>query len=189
MYMSSAQIGATRLQVAVRTAGDPMLLVGPIESLLQRKDPNVLFARPASMASVVDAGLADFRIVILSLALFAGVALVLAAIGLYGVLAYHVSQRRGELGIRLAMGATNADLLGIIMKRGLVLVGLGLLVGIAAAYPGTLFLRQLLYETQQLDLAAYVGAVGFLGLVAALACFLPAWRATRVDVTQVLRIE
>jgi predicted permease len=189
MYMSSAQIGATRLQVAVRTAGDPMLLVGPIESLLQRKDPNVLFARPASMASVVDAGLADFRIVILSLALFAGVALVLAAIGLYGVLAYHVSQRKGELGIRLAMGATNADLLGIIMKRGLVLVGLGLLVGIAAAYPGTLFLRQLLYETQQLDLAAYVGAVGFLGLVAALACFLPAWRATRVDVTQVLRIE
>ncbi|NIM50647.1 MAG: FtsX-like permease family protein [Gemmatimonadales bacterium] len=189
MYMSSAQMGATRLQIAVRTTPDPATLVRPIENLLQQKDPNVLFARPASMTSIVDDGLADFRIVILSLTLFAGLALALAAIGLYGVLAYHVSQRTNEIGIRLAMGASNSDLIGMILKRGLILIGVGLLVGTAGAYPGTLLIRQLLYETRPLDPAAYVGAVGFLGLVAALACFLPAWRATQVDVVEVLRPE
>jgi predicted permease len=189
MYMSSAQMGATRLQIAVRSSGDPAALVRPIENLLEQKDPNVLFANPASMASIVDNGLADFRIVILSLALFAGLALALAAIGLYGVLAYHVSQRTNEIGIRLAMGASNSDLIGMILRRGLVLIVAGLIVGTAGAYPGTLLIRQLLYETQPLDPAAYVGAVGFLGLVAALACFLPAWRATQVDVVEVLRRE
>jgi len=188
-YMSAAQIGATRLQVAVRTAGEPGMLIGPIENLLQQKDPNVLFARPASMVTVVGERLKGFRVVILSLILFSGVALALAAIGLYGVLAYHVSQRKNEMGIRLAMGASNSDLLTMILKRGLTLVAIGLIVSVAAAYPGTLLIQQLLYETQPVDMAAYAGAVGFLGLVGAMACFLPAWRATRVDVVEVLRIE
>jgi ABC-type antimicrobial peptide transport system permease subunit len=141
------------------------------------------------MASVVDDGLADFRIVIVSLSLFAGLALVLTAIGLYGVLAYHVSQRMNEMGIRLAMGASNADLLGMILRKGLVLVGVGLLLGMAGAYPGTLLVRQLLFETQPLDPATYVGAAGFLVLVAALACLLPAWRATQVNLVDVLKRE
>jgi putative ABC transport system permease protein len=188
-YMSAAQLGPTRMQIAVRTSGHPMLLVGPIENLLLRKDPNVLFAFPASMASILDERLAGFRIVIMSLALFSVLALALAAIGLYGVLAYHVSQRKNEMGIRLAMGASNSDLLTMILKRGLALVGIGLVVGVAAAYPGTLLIRQMLYETQPVDVGAYVAAVGFLGMVAAVACLLPAWRATRVDVVEVLRVE
>jgi putative ABC transport system permease protein len=189
MYMSAAQMGATRLQIAVRTARDPTRLIGPIEELLRRKDPNVLFARPRSMSSVVDENLAGFRTVILSLALFAGVALILAAIGLYGVLAYQVSQRRNEFGIRLAMGASNADLVSMILRRGLALVAIGLVFGLAIAYPCTLLIRQLLFETPPLDPTAYVAAVGFLALVAGLACLLPAWKATRVDVAEVLRIE
>jgi putative ABC transport system permease protein len=188
-YMSAAQLGPTRMQIAVRTSGHPMLLVGPIENLLLRKDPNVLFAFPASMASILDERLAGFRIVIMSLALFSVLALALAAIGLYGVLAYHVNQRKNEMGIRLAMGASNSDLLTMILKRGLALVGIGLVVGVAAAYPGTLLIRQMLYETQPVDVGAYVAAVGFLGMVAAVACLLPAWRATRVDVVEVLRVE
>jgi ABC-type antimicrobial peptide transport system permease subunit len=156
---------------------------------LRRKNPNVLFARPLPMSAVVDEQLADFRSVILSLTLFAGVALVLAAIGLYGVLAYHVSQRKREFGVRRAMGASDGDLIGMILRRGLSLVALGLLAGLAVAYPGTWLVRGLLYETRPLDPLAYLGAVAFLGLEAVLACYLPARRATRVDVVEVLHIE
>jgi len=189
MYMSFAQMGPARAQIAVRTSGDPTTLVGPIEDLLRQKDPNVLFAKVSTMASVLDDEVAGFRIVILSLVLFSCVALALTAIGLYGVLAYHVTQRQNEIGVRMAMGASNGDLLGMILRRGLLLAGLGLLLGVAAAYPGTLLVQQLLFETQPLDPTAYVGAVGFLGLVAALACFLPAWRATQVNPVEVLRRE
>ena len=189
MYMSSYQMSVTRLQIAVRTAGDPMLLVGPIEHLLQQKDPNVLFARPASMASIIDSRLADFRIVILSLTVFAAVALLLTAIGLYGVLAYDVSQRANEFGIRQAMGATSADVLKLVFQKGLLLAGIGTLAGLLTAYPGTLLIRQLLYETQPIDTASYLGATGFLALVAVTACFLPGWRATRVNLVDVLRRE
>lgn len=188
-YMSHAQMGPARAQIAVRTSGDPNTLVGPIDDLLRQKDPNVLFAKVSTMTSVLDDEVAGFRIVILSLVLFSCVALALTAIGLYGVLAYHVSQRQGEIGVRMAMGASHGDLLGMVLRRGLLLAGLGLLLGVAAAYPGTLLVQQLLFETQPLDPAAYVGAVGFLGLVAALACFLPAWRATQVNPVEVLRRE
>jgi hypothetical protein len=188
-YMSTTQFGATRLQIAVRTTIDPNLLVRPVEDLLRRKDPNAVFSWPATMESVVDDELAGPRIITVSLSLFSGLAMLLAAIGLYGVLVYHVGQRINEFGIRLAMGASTVNLLGLVLRRGLLLVGVGLTVGIVAAYPGSLLIRQLLYETQAIDVAAYVAAALFLALVGALACLLPAWRATRVDVVEVLRIE
>jgi ABC-type antimicrobial peptide transport system permease subunit len=187
--MSSAQAGYVTLQLAVRTSGEPMDLVRPLEALIQRTDPSVLVARPVSMESALDHELAGFRIVILSLALFAGLALLLAAIGLYGIIAYHVSQRTKEMGIRLAMGASRATVLGMILKRGMLLVAAGMILGLSAAYPGTVLIRGLLFETAPVDAAAYAGAIGFLGLATALACFLPARRATRVDVVEVLRIE
>lgn len=189
LYMASAQVGATSLQVAVRTSGDPTLLIGTIQNLVQRKDPNVIFANPATMHSILDDALGGFRIVIFSLGLFSIVALVLTAIGLYGVIAFHVSQRTNELGIRLAMGASNATVLGMILKKGMALVGIGLALGTVGAYSGSLLIRQLLFETRPLDATAYAGAVGFLGLIALAACFLPAWRATRVNLVDVLRSE
>jgi putative ABC transport system permease protein len=189
LYMASDQVGPASARIAVRTAGDPTLLVGPIQKLLRQKDPNAVLTNPAPMTSIVDDALGDFRIVILSLSIFSGVALALTAIGLYGVLAYHVSQRTNEIGIRLAMGASNANLLGMILKKGLILVGIGLVLGVAGAYSGSLLIRQMLFETQPLDATAYAGAVGFLGLVALAACFLPAWRATRVNLVDVLRSE
>jgi putative ABC transport system permease protein len=189
LYMASAQVGPASAQIAVRTAGDPTLLVGPIENLLRQKDANAVLTNPGSMSAAVDDALGDFRIVILSLSIFSGVALALTAIGLYGVIAYHVSQRMNELGIRLAMGASNATLLGMILKRGMVLVGIGLILGAVGAYSGSLLIRQLMFETQPLDATAYSGAIGLLGLVALAACFLPAWRATRVNLVDVLRSE
>ncbi len=125
----------------------------------------------------------------MSLGLFSAVALVLTAIGLYGVLAYHVSQRTNEIGIRLAMGASNTTLLGMILKRGLVLVGIGLFLGVVCALWASRLIQQLLYETPPLDPTTYAGAVSFLGLVALIACFLPAWRATRVSPVDMLRRE
>jgi putative ABC transport system permease protein len=189
LYMALGQIGPTVLQVAVRTSTDPALLVGPIQNLLRQKDPNAVLSNPATMSSIVDGALGDFRIVILSLSIFSGVALALTAIGLYGVLAYHVSQRMNELGIRLAMGASNSTLLGMILKRGMALVVVGLLAGVVGAYFGSLLIRGLLFETGPLDPVAYAGAVMFLGTVAVLACFLPAYRATRINLVDVLRME
>jgi putative ABC transport system permease protein len=173
----------------VRTEGDPSSLIGPIRETLVRMDPTAVLADPMPMATVIEDSFAGFRVIMLSLGAFAGVALLLAAIGLYGVLAYNVSQRTHEIGIRLAMGAGQADLIGMVLRRGLVLVGVGLLFGVAGAIPGTLLLRQLLFETQTLEPSIYAAAVMTLGLVAVLACFLPAWRATRVDVVEVLKRE
>jgi putative ABC transport system permease protein len=189
MYMASAQMAPTRMQIAVRTSGSPSLLIRPVEGLLRRRDPNVLFAQPKAMRSVVDEDVAGFRTVMLSLTLFACVAVILAAIAIYGVLAYHVSQRMREFGLRLALGASERNLVQLILRRGMVLVALGLAAGLAVAYPGTLVMRQLLYEIQLLDPAAYFGAVAFLGLVAALACYLPARRASHVDIVEILRSE
>jgi putative ABC transport system permease protein len=189
MYMASAQMGSDRMQIAVRTAIEPTLLLRPIEDLLRQKDPNVLFARPRTMSAVVDENLAGFRAVILALALFAAVALLLATVGIYGILAYHVTQRRAELGLRLAIGASEGDLARMILRRGMALVAIGLVLGLGLAYPGTLAVRQLLFQIPLLDPTAYLGAVLSLAVVAALACYLPARRASRSDIVDVLRTE
>jgi len=189
MYMAAAQMEVTRMQIAVRTTGDPGLLIAPIQRLLSRKDPTVLLGRPAPMTSILDESMGDFRVVTLSLGLFSGVALALAAIGLYGILAYNVSQRATEFGIRMALGASRAGLLAMILRRGLILVGVGLALGVAAAWPGMLLIEQLLFETRPLEASTYLGAGLLLTCVALAACFIPAWRAGRVSPVEVLRGE
>ncbi len=189
LYMSSAQMGDIRMGLMVRTDGDPSLLVGPIRELLRQIDPDVVLADPTAMTTVLEDSFAGFRVIMLSLGSIAGVALLLTVIGLYGVLAYNVSQRTREIGIRLAMGASQTDLIGMVVRRGLLLVGLGLLLGLASAVPGTLLMRQLLFETGTLEPSIYAIATLILGIVAALACLLPAWRTTRVNVVEVLKQE
>jgi putative ABC transport system permease protein len=188
-YMAAAQMAPLMLQIAVRTSVDPELLIRPIQELLRRKDPNVLFAQPRSMASIVEENLAGFRTIILSLALFAAIAVLLAAIGIYGLLAYQVTQRKAELGLRLAIGASEPQLVRMILRRGLILVLMGLVAGLAVAYPGTLAARTLLYEVQLLDPTAYAAAVLNLVAVASLACYLPARRARQGDIVDALRRE
>ncbi|MGB5658412.1 MAG: FtsX-like permease family protein [Thermoanaerobaculia bacterium] len=113
----------------------------------------------------------------------------LAAIGLYGLLAHAVNQRLNEIGIRLAMGATRANLLQMVLKRGLILVGFGLLLGALGALMVTFALQRLPFEAQMVSARSYLGEVLVLAVVAASACFLPAWRATRVSPIDVLRQE
>lgn len=186
MYMSARQVGAFRMGLVIRTSGDPSQLVGSVDNLVQRKNANVLFAQPASMAKVVDQWQAGFRVVVTALSLFSGVALVLMAVGLYGVLAYHVNQRANEIGIRLAIGASSGHLVRMILGQGWTMVGPGLLLGLVAAYPATLLIRPLLYGIEPLDAPTYVAAIGIIALVTTLAAFLPARRATRVNVVDVL---
>ena len=190
MYLSALQqAGPLALRMVVRTAGDPLSLLGTIRQIVRRHDRNVLVSGVQTMDAVVDGAFADFRRVVRYLGLFAGVALLLAAVGLYGAVAYHVSQQQHELGVRLAMGATRANVLALVLRRGAWLVAIGLVLGVAAAYPGTRLVRSLLFETAPLDPGTFAGAPLVLGMVAAAACLVPAVRATRVDPVEVLRNE
>jgi len=189
MYLAAAQRGGNEMRLAVRTTGDPSSLAELIRQRVRQRDRNVLLADMAIMDSVLDDALGPFRAVIRYLGLFSGIGLLLTAVGLYGALAYHVSQREHEVGVRLAIGATPASVLQLVLRRGLLLVGIGLLLGVAGARPGTTLIQQLLYNIEPLDLSTYVGAMLFIGVVATAACLLPAWRATRVNPIEVLRSE
>jgi len=188
-YLSSAQMGATEMQLVVRATGDPAALVSPVREILKRHDPDVVLARPTTMNAILDDALGAYRVVIVSASAFSGLALVLAALGLYGTLAYYVGQRANEIGIRMALGASRRDVVGLVAGKGALLVGAGFLLGLATAVPVTRLTRQLLFETAPLDAASYASAVAVLGLVATTACLVPAWRATRVSPVEVLRKE
>ena len=189
MYMALAQNPRPVMEIAIRTAGDPEGLIAPVRELIIEKDQNALFANPAVMSTIVDESLADYRIITSSLGLFSLIALLLTAIGLYGVLAYYVSQRTNEIGIRKALGATENELIGMIVKRGLLLVGVGLVVGVGFAFLGTRPLRDLVFGVELVDTASYLGAAVALLLITLLACFLPAFRASRVDPIEALRTD
>jgi putative ABC transport system permease protein len=189
MYLSYYQSPRALMRMAVRTSGEPTALIGSVREILREKNRNIPLAEPASMVSIIDDALAEYRTVTFSLGLLSAIALLLAAVGLYSVLAYYVSQRTHEIGLRMALGANGASLITIILARGFVLVGIGLALGIAGSLAATRLLQQLLYETAPTDLPTFVGVSLFLGLVTLLACFLPAWRASRVNPIDALRAE
>jgi putative ABC transport system permease protein len=195
MYLSAPQVDASSMgmgiaissmSLVVQAQRDPGLLVEPIRQLLQDKDANTVLVEPTTMTSIIDDNLAGFRTVLLSLGLLSAVALLLTAIGLYGVLAFQVSQRSNELGIRVAVGASPANLIGLVVRQGFVLVGIGLLLGLSGAIPATRLLQQMLFRVAALDTGTYLVAASSLALVGLLACLLPAWRATRVNLVEVL---
>ena len=189
MYMSSAQRGSTYQWLAVRTAGDPLLFKDSIRGILHDMDRDVVFSNPRTMSAIIDANLSSFKTVTMALGLLASVALLLTSIGLYGVLAFHVNQRIGEFGIRVALGAPLSKLLSLVVSRGARMVGTGLLFGLVISAVGTRMVQELLFETDPLDPAAFLGAAAFLGTIALVACVLPAWRAARVNPVEVLRKE
>ncbi len=189
MYMSYYQVPRSSMQIAVRTRADPAALTGAIREVLRTKDPNIPLAEPATMASILDDALSDYRIVTSSLGLFSAIALLLALVGLYGVLAYYVSQRYHEIGVRMALGASARQVANMILTRGMGLVLLGLIAGVGASIWATKFIQQQLYGVGSTDpLTFFVTALGF-GLVALFACLVPAWRATRVDPVTTLQAE
>jgi putative ABC transport system permease protein len=175
--------------VVARTAGDPAAVGGAIEKELYSLDRDALMADVATMQEVVDRAVWQPRSSTKLLAGFAALALVLAAIGIYGVISYGVSQRRREIGIRMALGARPADVLGGVLREGALLAGAGTVVGLGGALALTRYLETLLYEVSATDPAVLAGSAGMLVLIAMAAAFLPARRATQVDPMVALRGE
>jgi predicted permease len=173
----------------LRTRGNPSTLAGSVQREMLRVDPQLPVAQIYSMAQIVSKSTARQNFNMLLLGIFAGVALLLAAVGIYGVMAYTVEQRTAEIGIRVALGARQMQMLGLIMRHGLLLAGIGVAVGLAAAYGLTRLLKTLLFGVTASDPATFVAVSVTLTTVALLACFIPARRAARVDPVIALRSE
>jgi putative ABC transport system permease protein len=152
-------------------------------------DPELPLADVRSMEQVVDATLARPRTISVLLTAFASIALVLAAVGVYGVMAYSVSQRTREIGVRMALGASVQSVFRLVLGQALKLVGIGVVVGLVLAGLMTRFLETLLFETAPRDPATFVLTALVLVLVAALAAYVPARRSTRVTPIDALRTE
>jgi len=173
----------------VRTEGDPNRLIAPIKERIWSVDRNLPISKIATMDQLISDSLARRRLYMVLLSVFAGAALLLAAVGIYGVMSYSVSQRIHEMGVRIALGAQARDVMTLVMKRGLSVALLGMTIGIAAAFAMTRLMSSLLFGISATDPFAF-GAVAFaLVLVALLACYIPARRATRVNPMNALRID
>lgn len=181
MYLSYAQRTPAGLTLAVRTTAAGAGVVPVLRGILSELDPDVPLANVLTMDEVLAWSVSGQRSLTLLLVSFASIALLLAAVGLYGVLAYQVSRRAHEIGVRIALGASTSSVSTDILRGGLVLVGVGLAVGLPAALAATRLVEGMLFEVGELDPLTYVGVTLFLGAVASLACVVPARRAARVD--------
>ncbi|HXI21454.1 MAG TPA: ABC transporter permease, partial [Gemmatimonadales bacterium] len=175
--------------VVLRTAGDPDALSLLLAKTIRETDPQVPVGRIRSMSSVLGESLAFQRFLMLLLTLFAGLAIVLAAVGLYGVMSYLVTQRTGEIGIRMALGARGAEVRRMVLGRGLRLTGLGVGAGLIGAAGLTRLLGSQLYGVEALDPGTFGLVAAVLLGVGLLACYLPARRATLVDPIVALKNE
>ena len=177
------------MTVAVRTAGDPALVVGEISSVLRRLDPDLALAAVRTMDEIVSNSVAERRLTMLLLTVFAGAALLLAAVGIYGVIAYSVTQRTQEIGIRMALGAQRADVLRLVVRNALVLVAVGVAAGGAGALILTRLMSGLLFHVRPADPLTFAVVSGVLIAVALAASTLPGLRATKVDPVIALRAD
>jgi len=188
-YWWSPQAPARELTIVARTDGDPVTMAGAIAAQVRAIDPNQPVAQIRAMQDLVSADLARPRFTMLLLTGFAATALVLAAIGLYGVIAFTVTERTREIGVRLALGAQKGDVLRLVMRHGLRLTGAGLLLGAAAALALGRVVAGLLYGVTPSDPGTLLGVALFLAVVAAGAIYLPARRAMRVEPMVALKAE
>ena len=175
------------MNVVLRTTLSPAALRQTVEAAVRDADASVPVVRLRDMNGVYDEAIRRPRLLAQLLGAFAGLALLLAAIGTYGVLSYMVAERRREIGIRMALGADQGSVLAQVMKQGLVLTTVGVIVGLAGAFALNRLIASLLYGVQPTDPTTIVAVVATITLVAAVACWIPAWRASRLDPNVVLR--
>jgi predicted permease len=189
LYIPAAQFSYPVYSLVVRSSADPASLTRALRDAARQGAPGTTLTDVRTLDAVFAESLAQRRFAMLLVGCFAAAALLLAAVGLYGVIAYGVSQRAHEIGIRLALGARAADVQRLVIREGVTLTLAGLVVGAAAAVALSGLLRRQLYEVSPADPATYVGIGALLVVVAIAASWVPAWRASRVEPVRALRGE
>jgi predicted permease len=187
VYVPLEQNYSDTMVLYVRSQGDPREVLAPAEREVRAAGPQVLIFGIRTGSGIIDGGLFQAKMGVGLLTIFGLLALGLASIGLYGVLAYSVNQRKREIGLRMALGATRTGVLALVLREGMSLVGAGVLIGFAAAMAVGRLLSRMLFGIGASDPASVAGAAVILSMVALLACYLPARRATRVDPLEALR--
>ncbi|MGH7583652.1 MAG: FtsX-like permease family protein, partial [Gemmatimonadales bacterium] len=182
-------VSSRHVSIAIRTSGDPLAIARDVRRIVAALDPGVAIYRFASMDQLIDASLGSRRLGLVMLASFAGFALLVAAIGVFGLLSFTVSRRTREIGVRTALGAGPRDILRSVGSDGLTLLGAGIVLGLVGAVALTRFMATLLFGVAPLDAVTLGAAASAVTLVAVLAAYLPIRRALRIDPLTALRTE
>jgi putative ABC transport system permease protein len=188
-YLPASQAPLADMTILVRTTNDPLAVVGPLRQAVLSIDPNQPLSNVSTMEKVVDDSIAQRRLNMLLMGLFGGLAMLLSAVGIYGLLSHAVTQRTQEMGIRMALGAQVSDVLKLVLKQGMMLALAGEAIGLVGAFLLTRLMQGLLFGVTPNDATTFVAVVGVLTTVALLACYIPARRATKVDPLIALRYE
>src|SRR5881275_3294956 len=186
MYVPFAQEPYKSMIFAVRGAQDPRPLASAIRSHIQSIDPSLPLANIRTFDAVIAESVAPRRLSVVLLGVFAAVAVLLATVGIYGVMSFLVVQRTHEIGVRMALGAQRSDVLKLVLLRSLKLISAGTIIGLIVALMSTHTLRALLYSVSAFDTATFALVTILLGAIALAASYLPAMRATRADPMVVL---
>jgi putative ABC transport system permease protein len=194
-YMPYVQIpddfitGLTGMALVARTQGDPAAMAAPMKETILAVDKDQPVTAVRTLEQVLADSLAQRRFTMLLLGLFAGLALVLASVGIYGVMSYTVAQRTHEIGVRMALGARPGDVLRMVVRQGMALAGIGITIGLAVAFALTRLMSSFLFGVSATDPLTFIAIPLVLAGVALAACFVPARRATKVDPMVALRYE
>jgi putative ABC transport system permease protein len=188
-YVPHAQWTDSFMQLAVRTSSDPRASIDGVRDAVRSVDKDIPIYDVATMQQLVSNSMAQRRFTLALLSVFSAVALLLAAVGVYGVISYSVSQRAEEIGIRMAVGATRPQVFRLIIGEGALLTGWGLAIGTGGALALTHLMESLLFRTSATDAATFVAVCSGLICVGLAACLVPAQRATRMDPIRLLRRE
>ena len=181
--------GGTQPFVVVRTTVDPASLTPAVRQIVASMDPEVPVDRVQPMSAYVTDALAQSRLTLVLMAGFGSIALIMAAVGIYGVISYSVSQRTKEIGIRMALGQETSQIRNLVVGQGLRLVAISLGIGLAAAYVLATFVSGLLYGVDPRDPLTFAGMAGFLLVISLVGCLVPARRATAVNPLSALKAE
>ena len=190
LYVPYEQFGGmSRMDIAVRTTGDPTRYANAIRGAVRSVDKDEPIANVRTLDDLVSSSMGQRRLSMTLLGVFAGIALLLAAVGIYGVMAYSVVQRTREMGLRMALGAKQSDVLALVLRQGMQLVLLGVVIGVLCALAITRVMASQLYSVRPTDPVTFISVALLLATIALVATLLPAWRATLVDPTVALREE
>jgi putative ABC transport system permease protein len=189
IYYAFAQAPFIFATLVARTKVEPMSLANDVRAAVWSVDRDQPVWKVRTVESLLTTNVASQKFVMTLMAVFAGLALLLTALGLYGVMAYVVSQRTREIGIRMALGAQTRDVMRLVLRQGMGLALVGVALGLAAAFAATRAMQSLLFGVTATDPLTFSAVAGLLVAVALLACYIPARRATKVDPMEALRYE